>query len=97
MWLLYIFVFSWSIYLIWTGARTIMNSEYRNYITNVWFRSDNTKQETGRRLSVKYVGGPLYILFGLMFFVYGIWQLDVDYGILDKMTIVRSFINSVVQ
>jgi hypothetical protein len=88
---------AWSIYLIWVGLQMTINKEYRNYLTNLWFKSETEKTEKGHRLSVKYISGPLYILFGLLFLAYGIWQLDVDYGILDKSTILRSIIDSIIQ
>src|SRR6267143_1566665 len=48
-------------------------------------------------LTANNVSGPLYITIGLAFLFYGVWQLDVDYGILNHFTILRSIINSLIQ
>src|SRR2546425_196580 len=88
----YILVVGFSAYLIWTGARMIINNEYTNYIAKSWFRSANDKEEKHHQYLVKIINGPGYILFGLVFLAYGLWQLDVDYGILDNFSILRSII-----
>ena len=43
------------------------------------------------------MGGPLNILVGLLFFMFGIWLLDVQHGILRYFPELRSIINMFVQ
>lgn len=76
----YILGIAWAVfcaYLVWIGYKMIVNPQYRNYITNIWYKSENEKSEEQHRASVKFISGPLYIIAGVSLLVLGIWILSI--------------------
>src|SRR5882762_10444850 len=59
MWLLNVFIFALSIYLVSTGVRMVANKEYRNYVADLWFKSEDEHQKKGHSRSVRYVSCSL--------------------------------------
>jgi|SRR6516165_220835 UDP-N-acetylmuramyl pentapeptide phosphotransferase/UDP-N-acetylglucosamine-1-phosphate transferase len=95
--IIYVLLFTLATVLIGMGVMMIVNRSFRNYTAAKWYKSDNVDTQKSFQRSVKIMGGLLYILIGLLIFVCGIWQLDVQHGILRDLPALRSIINSVVQ
>ena len=79
------------------GVRMIIDPTFRNDTASKWYKPQNAKEQESFQKSVKIMGGPLYILAGLLIFAFGIWLLDLHYGILRNLPVLRSIINEVVQ
>ena len=78
-----------SLYTVVSGVLMITSPRYRKHISRLWFRSDHDVDG----LMVRFLGGPLFMLIGLLFAIYGIWALDLSYGILSHLPTLRATIN----
>jgi hypothetical protein len=74
-----------------------VNKSFRNYATSKWLKSENSQQEQSFQASVEYMGAPIALVFGILFFMYGIWLLDMNSGVLNQFPFVRAIKNFVIQ
>jgi hypothetical protein len=96
-WTIYVFLFALATLSIAMGVMMIVNAKFRNDTATKWYKSESLDQQNSFQKSVKFVGGPLYFLAGLLICAYGIWLLDVHLGILRNVPVLRSIIDSFVQ
>jgi hypothetical protein len=96
-WAIYVFLFALATLSIAMGVMMIVNAKFRNDTAAKWYMSESLDQPKSFQKSVKFVGGPLYILVGLLICAYGIWLLDFHLGILRNVPVLRSIIDSFVQ
>ena len=63
---------AFGIYMIRIGLLMVVNPKYRHHITTLWFKKKSQSEEKKSEEGVKFVGGPMYILFGGVFVYFGI-------------------------